>query len=70
MSFQIEISSKQRDYIVRALRYYEDQAGQPAPDSAGEYLTSMFADLKDNDDNYFIDEADGKRKNMLYGFCL
>ncbi len=67
-SFEILINDGQRAYIAKALAFYEATNGEPGED--GQYLTRMFTYLKDDENNSWIDPADGKRKNMTHGFCL
>ena len=67
-SFNISINEEQRQMITKALRNLP--AHHVADPSELEVLTSMFSELKDDDDNYYVDAKDGKRKHMLHGFCL
>ena len=71
-SFEILISDKQREFIVTALTQCQlqsyfgaDSADRPEID----ILLSMFAELKDDESNYWVD-AEGKRRHMTHGFCL
>lgn len=72
-AFKILISDAQREYILTALTQCQLQSYFGADTEAREeidMLACMFAELKDDESNYWVDPATGKRRHMLHGFCL